>query len=71
VLLTDNKAATAEALMTQARAQGIAEVMVPRLVLTVPAVPLLATGKVDYPAVHTLTEERLAASRPAVSAANS
>ena len=71
VLLSDNQAATAEALMTQARAQGIAEVLVPRLVLTVPAVPLLATGKIDYPAARTLVEERLAASRPAPSAANS
>jgi acyl-[acyl-carrier-protein]-phospholipid O-acyltransferase / long-chain-fatty-acid--[acyl-carrier-protein] ligase len=63
VLLTDNPAATAEALLANARAQGIAEVMVPRVVVNVPSVPLLATGKADYPAAKALAEERLTASK--------
>jgi acyl-[acyl-carrier-protein]-phospholipid O-acyltransferase / long-chain-fatty-acid--[acyl-carrier-protein] ligase len=49
------------ALLAKAREQGIAEVMVPRVVVTAPAVPVLATGKPDYPAVKTLAEEKLAA----------
>jgi acyl-[acyl-carrier-protein]-phospholipid O-acyltransferase/long-chain-fatty-acid--[acyl-carrier-protein] ligase len=60
VLLTDNPDATAQAILAHARSQGIAEVMVPRVVLAVAAVPLLATGKVDYPAARALAEERLA-----------
>jgi hypothetical protein len=32
---------------------------VPRVVVTAPAVPVLATGKPDYPAVKTLAEEKL------------
>ncbi len=63
VLLTDQAAASVEALLAQARAQGIAEVMVPRVVLTVPAVPLLATGKAHYAAAKELAEDRLAESK--------
>jgi acyl-[acyl-carrier-protein]-phospholipid O-acyltransferase/long-chain-fatty-acid--[acyl-carrier-protein] ligase len=59
VLLTDNAEATVAALLAQARAQGIAEVMVPRVVLTVATLPTLATGKPDYPAVKALAEEKL------------
>ncbi len=64
VLLTDNPDATAQAILAHARSQGIAEVMVPRVVLAVAAVPLLATGKVDYPAARALAEERLASVAP-------
>jgi acyl-[acyl-carrier-protein]-phospholipid O-acyltransferase/long-chain-fatty-acid--[acyl-carrier-protein] ligase len=61
VLLTDRPAATPEALLAQARAQGIAEVMVPRVVVPVPAVPLLGTGKLDYATARALAEEKLGA----------
>jgi acyl-[acyl-carrier-protein]-phospholipid O-acyltransferase / long-chain-fatty-acid--[acyl-carrier-protein] ligase len=66
VLITEKPDATAEALLAQARAQGMAEVMVPRVVLTVPALPLLATGKPDYPTVRKLAEEKLAARQNAI-----
>jgi len=56
VLLTDNPASSVAALLADARARGIAEVLVPRLVLTVPAVPLLGTGKIDYAAARSLAE---------------
>ena len=39
-----------------ARARMIPEIMVPRAVLCVPSVPLLGTGKVDYPAVQRLAD---------------
>src|SRR5260370_10501712 len=69
VLLTDNQDAAVAAILAQARAQGIAEVMVPRVVLTVPAVPALATGKPDYTAVRALAEEKLGARQGASGAA--
>jgi acyl-[acyl-carrier-protein]-phospholipid O-acyltransferase / long-chain-fatty-acid--[acyl-carrier-protein] ligase len=34
----------------------VPEIMVPRALLPVPAVPLLGTGKIDYPAVQRLAE---------------
>ena len=39
-----------------ARARLVPEIMVPRAVLCVPAVPLLGTGKIDYPAVQRLAD---------------
>src|SRR5260370_21431464 len=57
VLLTDNKDAAVAALLAQARAQGIAEGMVPRVVLTVPAVAALATGNPDSAARRAPAED--------------
>ncbi|HEY1931899.1 MAG TPA: acyl-[ACP]--phospholipid O-acyltransferase [Acetobacteraceae bacterium] len=57
LLVTTHKGAEMRALLGFARQRGIAELMVPRAVLTVASVPLLATGKVDYPAVTRLVEE--------------
>ena len=65
VLLTDNPAATAEPLLADARAHGIAEVLVPRSVLPVPAIPVLGTGKTDYAESRKLAEELVAARAPA------
>lgn len=46
-----------------ARERGVPEIMVPRTILHVPSVPLLGTGKVDYPAVMRLVEESLVGTR--------
>jgi acyl-[acyl-carrier-protein]-phospholipid O-acyltransferase/long-chain-fatty-acid--[acyl-carrier-protein] ligase len=70
VLLTENPAASAEALLADAHAHGIAEVMVPRVVLPVREIPLLGTGKVDYGATRALAEPSLAARLPASEAAS-
>ena len=43
-------------LLALARTRMIPEIMVPRAVLWVPSVPLLGTGKVDYPAVQRLAD---------------
>jgi acyl-[acyl-carrier-protein]-phospholipid O-acyltransferase / long-chain-fatty-acid--[acyl-carrier-protein] ligase len=59
VLVTDQKDAGAEALLAAARARHLAEVTVPRSLVTVPAMPLLATGKPDYQAVRAIAEERM------------
>jgi hypothetical protein len=43
--------------------------MVPRAILHVPSVPLLGTGKVDYPAVLSLVEQtRIGAQSEAIPA---
>jgi acyl-[acyl-carrier-protein]-phospholipid O-acyltransferase / long-chain-fatty-acid--[acyl-carrier-protein] ligase len=64
VLATDNPAAAADALLAHLRKAGAAEVMTPRRVLAVPAIPLLATGKPNYPAARALIEETMAAEAP-------
>ncbi|MGC2855146.1 acyl-[ACP]--phospholipid O-acyltransferase [Novispirillum sp. DQ9] len=59
VLVTDQPGAERSALLAHARAVGVAELMVPKDVLVVDKVPLLGTGKVDYPAVSKLVEQTL------------
>jgi acyl-[acyl-carrier-protein]-phospholipid O-acyltransferase/long-chain-fatty-acid--[acyl-carrier-protein] ligase len=54
ILATDAKAAERSALYAYARTQGIGEILVPKILLVMPKLPLLATGKIDYPA---LTEQ--------------
>jgi acyl-[acyl-carrier-protein]-phospholipid O-acyltransferase/long-chain-fatty-acid--[acyl-carrier-protein] ligase len=56
VLVTSRVAATFAALLDAARAQGIAEIMVPRTVVYLERLPRLGTGKIDYPAVRRLAE---------------
>ena len=48
VLLTTRQDASAASLLAQARARGIGEIMVPRVVRVLASLPLLGTGKVDY-----------------------
>ena len=56
VLVTDRPDADRDALFAHAKSKGIAELMVPKAVVVTESVPLLATGKVDYPAVQALAE---------------
>jgi acyl-[acyl-carrier-protein]-phospholipid O-acyltransferase/long-chain-fatty-acid--[acyl-carrier-protein] ligase len=56
VLVTARADAAVPPLLAQARASGVPELAVPRVVVVVPSVPLLATGKVDYPAAQKLAE---------------
>jgi acyl-[acyl-carrier-protein]-phospholipid O-acyltransferase/long-chain-fatty-acid--[acyl-carrier-protein] ligase len=62
VLVTDRTGADATAVLAAARARGVPELMVPRVVRVVASVPLLGSGKVDYPAVQRL----VAAAEPVV-----
>jgi acyl-[acyl-carrier-protein]-phospholipid O-acyltransferase/long-chain-fatty-acid--[acyl-carrier-protein] ligase len=52
LLVTDNKAATKEALLAHARQEGFPELWVPKSVMIVDAVPVLASGKIDLQATH-------------------
>jgi acyl-[acyl-carrier-protein]-phospholipid O-acyltransferase/long-chain-fatty-acid--[acyl-carrier-protein] ligase len=62
VLVTDRQDAARDALVAAARESGLGELLVPRTILVVTRVPLLATGKVDYPAVLALATDRVGGS---------
>ncbi len=59
VLLTEHYAATRQALVARARLEGVSSLMLPKTILCVHMIPLLANGKVDYPAAHALAEKEL------------
>ena len=54
ILVTDKADAPRDDLLAYARAEGIAELMMPKTIKTVDAVPVLGTGKVDYVGVQAL-----------------
>lgn len=54
VLFTEQRNATRESLIARAKADGFGELAIPREVNPVVAIPLLATGKVDYQALQRL-----------------
>ena len=56
LLVTTRAGSGLPALLAHARGCGVPEIMVPRAALVVQSVPLLGTGKVDYPAVQRLVE---------------
>ncbi|HKB59071.1 MAG TPA: AMP-binding protein, partial [Gallionellaceae bacterium] len=56
VLFTTDPALTREELASAARRLGIPEIAVPRQIRHVHALPLLGTGKADYPALQRLAE---------------
>ena len=58
LLVTTQRDAEARALLAAARERGVAEIQVPRDVMVMDKIPLLGTGKVDYPAVQRLVAER-------------
>ena len=57
ILVTTRAAADMTGLLAHARERGVPEIMVPRALLTVPSLPLLSTGKLDYPAVERLASQ--------------
>jgi len=54
VLVTDRIDADRNELIASAKAHGVPEIMVPKRIVTVEALPMLATGKTDYPAIAEL-----------------
>ncbi|MGE5270962.1 MAG: acyl-[ACP]--phospholipid O-acyltransferase [Thiohalocapsa sp.] len=60
VLVSEVSEARREALVTAAHREGLPEIAVPRDLVTVAALPLLGSGKTDYPAATRLAAERLA-----------
>jgi acyl-[acyl-carrier-protein]-phospholipid O-acyltransferase/long-chain-fatty-acid--[acyl-carrier-protein] ligase len=58
LLVTAQRDAEPRMLQAAARERGVAEILVPRDVMVIDRVPLLGTGKIDYPAVQRLAEKR-------------
>jgi acyl-[acyl-carrier-protein]-phospholipid O-acyltransferase/long-chain-fatty-acid--[acyl-carrier-protein] ligase len=54
ILVTDCQEAARETLMAQIRASGGPELACPRDIIVVDEVPLLGSGKTDYPSVQKL-----------------
>jgi len=59
VLVSEFDQASRDALLKSAKGAGIAEIMVPKLVISVDALPLLGSGKTDYPGVEALVQLQL------------
>ncbi|GLR78711.1 acyl-[ACP]--phospholipid O-acyltransferase [Azospirillum oryzae] len=64
VLATTSSALSRDALVAAARTRGAPEIAIPRDILRIDAVPLLGTGKTDYPAVTRFVAD-IAAKEPA------
>ena len=58
VLVTDKVGADRAALLAEARAQGVPELWVPRSIVVVDAIPVLASGKVDFMAANELLAQK-------------
>ena len=61
MLVTTQQDATVRALLDFARARGLSEIMVPRQLHVVVKLPLLGSGKINYPGVTRLLAEGEAA----------
>lgn len=59
VLATEDAALQREALQAAAREMGAPELALPRRIVVVDKLPLLGTGKLDYPTIARMVEERL------------
>lgn len=57
VLVTTNQNATRAAFIDFARSHGVTELAAPRRIVTVVEIPILGTGKTDFPAVARLVAE--------------
>ena len=62
ILVTDRQDADRKSLSEAAKAQGVAEITVPSEVMVIDTIPLLASGKTDYPALMRLQDAE--ATRP-------
>ena len=53
-----SQGATRGEFATFAKGRGASDLMVPSEIVTIAAIPLLGSGKIDFPAVKRLVEER-------------
>jgi acyl-[acyl-carrier-protein]-phospholipid O-acyltransferase/long-chain-fatty-acid--[acyl-carrier-protein] ligase len=58
VLVTDAAEARRMDLVAWAQNHGVSELAIPRVVISVPTIPILGTGKTDYVAVEKLAKDR-------------
>lgn len=59
ILVSEVEGAARDALLKAARDKGVAEIMVPKTIILIGELPLLGTGKTDYPAVEAFVKEQL------------
>ncbi|MCB1481332.1 MAG: AMP-binding protein [Rhodobiaceae bacterium] len=59
VLVTDNMDAGREELVAFFQKRGFGEIMIPRRIVRVGELPVMATGKLDYPAVMEIAEAKV------------
>jgi acyl-[acyl-carrier-protein]-phospholipid O-acyltransferase/long-chain-fatty-acid--[acyl-carrier-protein] ligase len=59
ILVTTHAGADRAEISASARADGMSELHVPKRIVPVERIPLLGSGKADYPAVHALVEAAL------------
>jgi len=57
LLVTEKADASKDALLAHARKEGFPELWVPKALLIVPAIPVLASGKIDLQATHELASQ--------------
>lgn len=57
VLASANPAATLDALRAHARAKGVAEIQLPSELRILPEIPIMASGKTDFPRLQTLLQD--------------
>jgi acyl-[acyl-carrier-protein]-phospholipid O-acyltransferase/long-chain-fatty-acid--[acyl-carrier-protein] ligase len=62
LLVTEKADACKDELLAHARKEGFPELWVPKSLLVVPAIPVLASGKIDLQATHELAAQ----SRPPI-----
>ncbi|MBV9738952.1 MAG: hypothetical protein JOZ30_04895, partial [Hyphomicrobiales bacterium] len=68
ILVTTRSDAARDALIREAKNKGISELMIPSEVIIIDKLPLLATGKADYPTITELAKERTRKSAPGLAA---
>jgi len=68
VLVTEQENARRAELLAHAQARGVPEIFVPRTVLFTKKLPVLGSGKIDYPAVKALAEQNAGAAGEAAEA---
>lgn len=59
ILLTENYNATREEIINFVRDNGMSELSIPKKIITIGELPVMATGKVNYPEVHERVIESL------------
>ena len=59
MLVTDCREAGTGPLLQHAQKIGAPELAVPRKIIKVPEVPVLGTGKTDYPAIQRIVEAEM------------
>ena len=55
--MTEEKDVNMKKLATFAKAQGVADIMIPKTAISVDTIPMLGTGKVDLAGVNKLGKE--------------